>query len=130
MNTLNINTIIGTALGAIGISVIGFIGAQVAKAKKETNSFYNKAKGFLDKQENKAIELIGKDNEAKAKQIVVDAVYRTEQLGKELAWDGVTKHSKALEFIETELKKVGLTVTDDDIYNIIKTTVGYINAHK
>lgn len=130
MDTINLNTIIGTALCAIIISVFGFIGEQVAKAKKDPNSFYNKSKAFLDKQENKAIELIGKDNEAKAKQIVIDAVYRSEQLGKEMGWNGVTKHSAALEFIENELKKVGLTLTDDDIYNIIKTTVGYINAHK
>lgn len=69
---------------------------------------------------------MGQDEYNHAKEAAQDIVYKVEQLGKELAWDAVTKHSKAVE--EIAAKCTGLT--DEDIYNIIKTTVGMFNAKK
>ncbi|MDT8717951.1 hypothetical protein IAI10_14900 [Clostridium sp. 19966] len=127
---MDINQIAAYVISIIILSIAGYIGRQIKVMKEDKNSFYNKILEFKSKEENRAIELMGKENEEKAKQIIKDAVYRAEQLGKEMAWDGATKHTKALEFIESELKKAGLTVTDEEIFNLIKTTVGYINAGK
>jgi hypothetical protein len=61
-----------------------------------------------------------------SKEVAQDIVYKVEQLGKELVWDAVTKHAKAAE--EIAGKCTGLS--DEDIYNIIKTTVGMFNVNK
>ncbi|XOQ58323.1 MAG: hypothetical protein ACFWUI_01205 [Clostridium sp.] len=51
-------------------------------------------------------------------------VKTVEQLGKEFNWEGAVKHSKVLELIEG---KTGLS--DDEIYNIIKSTVLEVNQY-
>ncbi|MFU0784327.1 hypothetical protein [Clostridium sp.] len=56
--------------------------------------------------------------------IVQDMVKTVEQLGKEFNWEGAVKHSKVLELIEG---KTGLS--DDEIYNIIKSTVLEVNQY-
>jgi len=67
---------------------------------------------------------LGEEEYNHTKQEVQDIIYKIEQLGKELAWDAVTKHAKAAEEIAS--KYTGLS--DEDIYNIIKTTVGMMNS--
>jgi hypothetical protein len=87
--------------------------------------FYSTHKDFLDFQRQWLIQKIGIDKYNQDVETVQRAVYSAEQLGKEFDWQGALKHSKALEMIEG---KTGLT--DDEIFNIIKGTVGYINANK
>lgn len=101
------------------VSVIFGIIAYFAK------KFYSTHKDFLEFQRQWLIQKIGIDKYKQDVDTVQRAVYSAEQLGKEFDWQGAVKHSKALEMIEG---KTGLT--DDEIFNIIKGTVGYINANK
>lgn len=61
-----------------------------------------------------------------AKQEAKDVVYKVEQLWKEIDGGAITKHAKSSEDIAS--KFTGLS--DRDIYNIIKTTVGMLNENK
>jgi len=69
---------------------------------------------------------MGQENYDNAKQVAQDIIFKVEQLGKELAWDAVTKHAKAAEEIAS--KYTGLS--EEDIYSVIKNTVGMINTNK
>lgn len=106
--------------------VIPLVGAGIvtvlALARNEAKAVFKAHKAFIEKQENALETTIGTEQYNKDKQIVKDAVYAAEQLGKEFDWRGELKHSKALEFIEG---KTGLS--DSDVYNIIKGTVLEVN---
>ncbi|MDT8718503.1 hypothetical protein IAI10_17700 [Clostridium sp. 19966] len=82
--------------------------------------------------ENEVENFIGTDNTTKFEKIVKDSVVEVEQLAKEGLVENVSgrKYAKAIELIENDLPKIGLTVTDGEIYNLIKTTVGYMNEKK
>lgn len=69
---------------------------------------------------------IGQEEYNHTKQVAQDIVYKVEQLGKELAWDGIEKHAKAAEGIASKCADL----SDEEIYNIIKTTVGMFNTNK
>lgn len=122
---VDINQIIADFLYLV-ITVIGaFVAAQVKKMKDDRNSFYSKQAAFMDHQLEALKQQMGQEQYNHAKQVAQDIIYKVEQLGKELAWDAVTKHSKATEWIS---QATGLT--DERIFDIIKTTVGMINAAK
>ena len=115
---MNMNQVIGYTLATLLIALGGYISNQFKKMREDKNSFYNKQTTYLEQK-------MGQDNYDKAKQIVVDAVYKAEQLGKEMAWDGLTKHSKVTEWVAGKTN-----LPEEEIFDIIKTTVGYINAKK
>lgn len=115
---INFNQIIAYLMAMILLSIGGYISTQVKKMREDKNSFYNKQTNYLEQK-------MGQANYDKGKQIVVDAVYKAEQLGKEMAWDGLTKHSKVTEWVAGKTN-----LPEEDVFDIIKTTVGYINAKK
>lgn len=123
---INVNQTIAYLLYII---VIG-VGGYVTKVWKANSSKLLELKA---REEERAEKLLGQQNYNAAKQIVVDSVYKVEQLAKEAVeeqWSGLDKHSKAIQFVSSELNKAGLTLSDENIYSIIKTTVRYINAGK
>jgi len=58
---------------------------------------------------------MGQENYDHTKQVAQNIIHKVEQLGKELACNAVTKHSRAAK--EIALKYMGLS--EEDIYNII-----------
>lgn len=80
---------------------------------------------FKAKEEARGQELIGIENYDKTKQIIVDTVYKFEELGKEFAYDGMTKHS-----LVTEEASTLTGISKEEIFNIIKATCGLINSNK
>lgn len=121
---MNVNQIIAYGLY---LTIIG-VGGYVAKLWKDHNKKLIK---FKEKEEKRANDIFGQQTVDRAKKIIRDAVYEFEQLGKENDWKGDLKHTKVLEFVKSELKKLSgdkIILTDEDIFNIIKTTVGYINT--
>lgn len=95
------------------------MGGYVTKGWKANN---RKLLELKVKEQERAEKLPGQQNYNAAKQIVVDSVYKVEQLAKEAVgeqWSGLDKHSKAFQFVSSELNKAGLTLSDEDIYGII-----------
>lgn len=118
------NYIISYILYLIITGIAGFIATQVKEMKENKNSFYNKELEFIAQKQDALKVKMGQDEYNHTKSVAHDIVYKVEQLGKELAWDAVTKHAKAAE--EIAAKCTGLS--EEDIYNIIKTTVGMMNS--
>lgn len=118
MRDLLLNKIVPDVLYAIITILIGLI-TYYAK------QFWLKHKDFLELQREQLIQKIGIDTYNKDVAMLQNAVYAVEQLGKEFDWEGTVKHSKVLEMIEG---KTGLS--NEEIYSIIKATVGEINAGK
>ncbi|MDT8719774.1 hypothetical protein IAI10_24445 [Clostridium sp. 19966] len=120
---MDINQIIGYVLSLILISLTGFIIKEIALLKDSE---------FVKNFKEKAIGVLGNDNEGKLEKIVKDACIEVEQLAKEGLVENISgsKHNKALELIESALAKAGLKVTDEEIYNLIKVTIGYMNQGK
>lgn len=124
--SINLNYIISYVLYLLITGIFAFIAAQVKKMKEDRNSYYNKMATIAVQQQEALKVKMGQEEYNHAKQQAQDIIYKVEQLGKELAWDTVTKHAKAAE--EIAAKCTGLS--DEDIYNIIKTTIGMLNAAK
>jgi hypothetical protein len=122
---LDKNYVISYVLYLAITGIVSYGTALLKKMKDDKNSFYNKQLEFINQQQEALKANIGQDEYNHTKQEAQDIVYKVEQLGKELAWDAVTKHTTAAE--EIAAKCTGLT--DEDIYNIIKTTVGMFNAN-
>jgi hypothetical protein len=120
------NYIISYVLYLAITGVLSYGAVLMKKMKDDKNSFYNKQLEFISQQQEALKEKMGQDEYNHTKEVAQDIVYKVEQLGKELAWDAVTKHTNAAE--EIAAKCTGLT--DEEIYNIIKTTVGMLNAKK
>lgn len=120
------NYIISYVLYLIITAILSYGAALLKKIKEDKSSFYNKQLAFINHQQEALKTQIGLEEYNHAKEVAQDIVYKVEQLGKELTWDAVTKHTKAAE--EIAAKCTGLT--DEDIYNIIKTTVGMLNGNK
>lgn len=119
------NYIISYVLYFIITGILSYAANLLKKMKEDKNSYYNKQAEFIAAQQEALKAKMGQDNYNHTMQVSKDIVYKIEQLGKELAWDAVTKHAKAAE--EIAAKCTGLS--DEDIYNIIKTTVGMLNAN-
>lgn len=122
---MNIDYVISYALYLIITGILSYAAVLLKKMKEDKNSFYNKQTEFIAAQQEALKAKIGQDEYNHTKQVAQDIVYKVEQLGKELAWDGIEKHAKAAEDIAT--KCTGLS--DEEIYNIIKTTVGMLNTN-
>ena len=120
------NYVISYVLYFIITGLISYGAVLLKKIRDDKNSFYNEQLIFVDQQKEALKTKIGQENYDHTKQVAQDIIYKVEQLGKELAWDAVTKHAKATEEIAS--KYMGLS--EEDIYSIIKTTVGMINANK
>lgn len=120
------NYIISYVLYLIITAILSYGAALLKKIKEDKNSFYNKQLAYINQKQEALKTQIDQEKYNHAKEVAQDIVYKVEQLGKELAWDTVTKHTKAAE--EIAAKCTGLT--DEDVYNIIKTTVGMLNANK
>ncbi|MBC8061331.1 MAG: hypothetical protein H7Y18_11805 [Clostridiaceae bacterium] len=120
------NYIISYVLYLIITGVISYGTVLLKKMRDDKNSFYNEQLIFVEQQKEALKTKMGQDEYNHAKQVAQDIIYKIEQLGKELAWDAVTKHAKAAEEIAS--KCTGLS--DEDIYSIIKTTVGMFNTKK
>jgi hypothetical protein len=122
---LDKNYIVSYALYLIITGIMSYGAALLKKMKDDKNSYYNKQLEFISQQQEALKTEMGQTEYNHAKQLAQDIIYKVEQLGKELAWDAVTKHAKAAE--EIAAKCTGLS--DEDIYNVIKTTVGMINSN-
>ena len=119
------NYVISYVIYLLITGVLSYAAALLKKMKDDKNSFYNKQLEFIAQQQDALKAKLGDEEYNRTKQEVQDIIFKVEQLGKELAWDAVTKHAKAAEEIAS--KYTGLS--DEDIYNIIKTTVGMLNAN-
>lgn len=123
---LNVNYIISYLLYLVVMAILG-------AAVRTWNNHSKQILAFKAKEEDRAVKVLGQQNYNRAKQIVVETVYKVEQLANENleeSWTSLDKHAKALEFISEELNKVGLKLSDEDIFSIIKTTVGMLNVGK
>lgn len=120
------NYVISYVIYLLITGVLSYAAALLKKMKDDKKSFYNKQLEFIIQQQDALKAKMGQDEYNHAKQVAQDIIYKFEQLGKELAWDAVTKHAKAAEEIAS--KYTGLS--DEDIYNIIKTTMGMVNVKK
>ncbi|AKA72356.1 hypothetical protein [Clostridium scatologenes] len=118
------NYVISYGIYFLITAVLGYATAIFKKMKDDKKSFYNKQMDLINAQQEALKAKVGEEEYNRTKQEVQDIIYKIEQLGKELAWDAVTKHAKAAE--EVASKYTGLS--DEDIYNIIKTTVGMMNS--
>lgn len=123
---LDKNYIISYVLYLVIAGIVSYAVTLLKKMKDDKNSYYNKQVEFITQQQEALKAKMGQEEYNHTKQVAQDIVYKVEQLGKELAWDAVTKHAKAAE--EIAAKFIGLP--DEEIYNIIKTTVGILNASK
>lgn len=120
---LNLTQVIAYIIYFLLTSIGALILKEFKKMREDKNSFYSKQIEFIGQQQEALKTKLGQDEYDHAKKQAEDIIYKVEQLGKELAWDAVTKHSKATEWISQE---TGLS--DEQIFDIIKATVGYINA--
>lgn len=118
MRNLFISQVVIPILGVVFNILLGVIAFYI-------KTFWNKHKNVLELQRQQLIQKIGIDKYNADVVKVKEAVYAAEQLGKEFDWNGTLKHSKVLEMIEG---KTGLT--DDQIFNIIKSLVGEMNSNK
>lgn len=120
------NYVISYMLYLIITGILSYGTALLNKMKDDRSSYYNKQVEFITQQQDALKAKIGQDEYNHAKIVAQDIIYKVEQLGKELAWDAITKHANAAEEIAS--KCTGLS--DEEIYNIIKTTVGMMNLNK
>ena len=119
------NYVISYILYFIITGVLSYAASLLKKMKDDKNSFYNIQAEFITKQQEVLKAKLGQDEYEHTKKEAQDIIFKVEQLGKELAWDAVTKHAKVAEEIAS--KYTGLS--DEEIYNIIKTTVGMMNSN-
>ena len=122
---LDKNYIISYVLYLVITAIVSYLVTLLKKMKDDKKSFYNKQVEFIVQQQEALKVKMGQEGYNHTKQVAQDIVYKVEQLGKELSWDAVTKHAKAAEAIAA--KCTGLS--EEDIYNIIKATVGMFNVN-
>jgi hypothetical protein len=126
MKMLDKNYIISYALYLVITGILSYGASILKKMRDDKNSLYNKQLEFINQRQEALKAQLGQEEYNHTKQIAQDIVYKVEQLGKELAWDAVTKHANAAE--EIAAKCTGFS--DEEIYNIIKSTVGMLNTNK
>lgn len=87
--------------------------------------FLDSHKAFLEVQKEQLISKIGEEKYKQDITIAKQIIMAVEQMGKEFDWESAIKHSKATEMIS---KQTGLK--DEEIFNIIKATVGEFNKNR
>lgn len=119
----NILSLISYGIASAGIYMAKRLENKLEQQRQDKNSFYNKQNEYWDKKAQLLEQQVGEANYQKARQAVIDCVYRVEEIGKEALWDGLTKHSKVTEWAS---QNTGLS--EEQIFDLIKTTVGMINS--
>lgn len=119
------NQVIAYMLYIIIVSIFGYGAGILKKMKNDKQSFYSKQLEFVAQQQEALEAKMGQEEYNHAKEEAINIIYKVEQLGKELAWDALTKHSKA-----TELISQATGFSDEEIFHIIKSTIGMINGNK
>lgn len=113
-----VNQIIPQLLYIIITAILGIISYHV-------KNFLASHKDYIEVQKQELIHKIGQEaydrDLALAKQIIL----AVEQMGKEFGWESEIKHSRA-----TEMISKGTGLSQEEIYNIIKATVGEFNMYK
>jgi hypothetical protein len=122
---LDLTHVIAYLIYFIVTGIGAFILKEIKKMREDKNSFYAKQLEFVAQQQEALKTKLGQEEYNHAKEVAQDIIYKVEQLGKELAWDAVTKHSKATEWISQ-----ATSLNDEQIFDIVKSTIGLINAKK
>lgn len=105
--------------------LVAGIGTIIEIGRRQVKKFLDSKQKLIEKQKEALQQSMGIEQYNQDVKAVKQTVMTVEQLGKENDWEGELKHSKVLEMIEG---KTGLS--DDEIFNIIKATVGELNANK
>lgn len=113
-----VNQIIPQLLYIVITAIIGVISYYVKQA-------LDAHKDYIDIQKQQIIQKIGENAYNQDLAIAKQIILAVEQMGREFNWQSEMKHSKATEMI---VKKTGLS--EEEIYNIIKATVGEFNNNK
>ena len=122
---LDKNYVISYVLYLIITGVLSYTVTLLKKMKDDKKSFYNKQVEFITQQQEALKGKIGQDEYNHIQTVSREIIYKVEQFGKELGWDAITKHAKAAEEIASKFTGI----SEEDIFNIIKSTVGMINAN-
>ena len=94
-------------------------------ARRQLKKYLDSKQELVEKQKEAIQQSMGIEQYNKDVNTVKQSVMTIEQLGKEYDWEGALKHSKVLQLVEG---KTGLS--DEEIFNIIKATVGELNQNK
>lgn len=113
-----VNQVIPQLLYIVITTILGIISYYVKKVLDAN-------KAYIEVQKQQIIQKIGKDAYNQDIAIAKQIILAVEQMGREFNWQSEVKHSKATEMIS---KQTGLS--QDEIYNIIKATVGEFNNNK
>ncbi|WP_039657551.1 hypothetical protein [Clostridium tyrobutyricum] len=105
--------------------IAAFIGAVLEIARRQFKAYLDSEENFIKKKQEALQQSMKIEEYDKDKQIVCDAVKAVEQLGRESHWQGTMKHSKVLEIIKDKT-----SLTDDEIFNIIKGAVLEVNQYR
>lgn len=117
MNDMLINQVVVPVIVAV-------IGSIMELFRRQVGKYLDSKQELIEKQKQAIEQSVGIEQYNKDKAVVQDAVKAAEQIGKEFDWEGTLKHSKVLELVEG---KTGLT--DEQIFYIIKATVGELNSN-
>ncbi|MBV4428566.1 hypothetical protein [Clostridium tyrobutyricum] len=105
--------------------IAAFIGAVLEIARRQFKAYLDSEENFIKKKQEALQQSMKIEEYNKDKQIVCDAVKAVEQLGRESHWKSTMKHSKVLEIIKDKT-----SLTDDEIFNIIKGAVLEVNQYR
>lgn len=84
--------------------------------------FLSSKQVLLEREKQQLLSKIGHDNYDHDLKLAQGIIYSIEQLGKEYNWEGAIKHARATELISQKTH-----LLPEDIFNIIKATIGAIN---
>lgn len=101
------------------------ISTAASVATYELKKFIAARQDLIEKERAKLIQAIGIEKYNHDIQIAKSIICSIEQMGKEYNWEGSVKHTKAFELISQKT-----SLSEDDIFQIIKGTVGEFNLMK
>jgi hypothetical protein len=109
--------IIASVLSITVTTLLGILSFYIKKylASKQT---------ILEYQKQQLINKIGYENYTHDIKLAEGIIHSVEQLGKEYNWESMIKHAHATELISEKTQ-----LSPEDIFNIIKATVGEIKVH-
>lgn len=103
----------------IGVTTIAGIATYYGK------KFIDSKQDFIEKQKEVLKQQLGDAQYKKDVDTAKRIVMAVEQMGREYNWEGVVKHSKAVEKITAQT-----SLSFGDIFDIIKSVVGELNKDK